>query len=127
MGLEGENLQSGLYGDASPRPEAKHRVGGVSSDSAAAVLNSIRRRPDCLAEDADRSETVSRPGADPPAICDLQGVFQKLQGEPILLPAKFPNSFKILERLLPDLRSREHFLVLQGRSREHFWYCREQR
>jgi hypothetical protein len=50
MGLEGENLQSGLYGDASPRPEAKHRVGGVSSDSAAAVLNSIRRRPDCLAE-----------------------------------------------------------------------------
>jgi hypothetical protein len=59
MGLEGENLQSGLYGDASPRPEAKHRVGGVSSDSAAAVLNSIRRRPDCLAEDADRSETVS--------------------------------------------------------------------
>jgi hypothetical protein len=32
-----------------------------------------------LAEDAVRSETVSR--ADLPAICDLQGDFQKLQGE----------------------------------------------
>src|SRR5215208_6674377 len=79
------------------------------------------RRPDWLAEDAVRRETVSR--ADLPAIFDLQGDFQKLQGEPILLPVSFSNNFKILERVLPDLRSREHFwkeqgafLVLQGRA-----------
>jgi hypothetical protein len=35
---------------------------------------------DCVADDAVRSETVSRPVL--PAICDLQGDFQKLQGEP---------------------------------------------
>ena len=34
---------------------------------------------DCLADDAVRIETVSRPVL--PAICDLQGDFQKLQGE----------------------------------------------
>jgi hypothetical protein len=39
---------------------------------------------DCVAEDAVRSETVSRP--DLPAICDLQGDFRKMQGEPILIP-----------------------------------------
>ena len=33
---------------------------------------------DCVAEDAVRSETVSRAAL--PAICDLQGEFQKLQG-----------------------------------------------
>ena len=38
---------------------------------------------DWLAEDAVRSERVSV-GADLPAICDLQGDFQKLQGELIL-------------------------------------------
>ena len=70
------------------------------------------QRLNWLAEDAVRRETVSR--ADLPAIFDLQGDFQKLQGEPILLPVSFSNSFKILERVLPDLR-----------SREHFWYCRE--
>jgi len=37
-----------------------------------------------------------------PAICDLQGDFQKLQGEPMLLPVQFANGFKILERLLPN-------------------------
>ena len=36
-----------------------------------------------------------------PAICDVQGDFQKLQGEPILLPVKFPNGFKMLEGVLP--------------------------
>jgi len=36
---------------------------------------------DCVAEDAVRSKTVSRPVL--PAICDLQGDFQKLQGQPI--------------------------------------------
>jgi hypothetical protein len=41
------------------------------------------QRLDCLAEDAVRSERVSV-GADLPAICDLQGDFQKLQGELIL-------------------------------------------
>src|SRR5947207_9051275 len=37
-----------------------------------------------------------------PAICDLQGDFQKLQGEPMLLPVQLANGFKILERLLPN-------------------------
>jgi hypothetical protein len=40
-----------------------------------------------VAEDAVRSETVSRAGL--PAICDLQGDFQKLQAEPILCPSSF--------------------------------------
>jgi hypothetical protein len=44
---------------------------------------------------AVRSETVSR--AHLPAICDLQGDFQKLQGEPILLTVKFSNGFNGLE------------------------------
>jgi hypothetical protein len=58
--------------------------------------------------------------------CDLQGDFQKLQGEQHPLPVNFPNNFKIFEGSSPDIRSREHFLVMQGRSREHFWYCREE-
>jgi hypothetical protein len=37
---------------------------------------------DCVAEDAVRSETFSR--RDLPAICDLQGDFRKLQGEPAM-------------------------------------------
>jgi hypothetical protein len=80
--------------------------------SAASVFHPSSGRPDCVAEDAVRGETVSR--ADLPAICNLQGDFQKLQGAPILLPVKFTNSFKILEELSPNLR-----------SREHFWYCSE--
>ena len=52
--------------------------------------------------------------------CDLQGDFQKLQGEQHPLPVNFPNNFKIFEGSSPDIRSREHFLVMQGRSREHF-------
>jgi hypothetical protein len=31
------------------------------------------------------------------AICDLQGNFQKLQGDPILLSVKLANGFKMLE------------------------------
>jgi hypothetical protein len=58
--------------------------------------------------------------------CDLQGDLQKLQGEQHPLPVNFPNNFKIFEGSSPDIRSREHFLVMQGRSREHFWYCREE-
>src|SRR6266545_6846374 len=45
------------------------------------------QRPDCLAEDAVRSETVSRPVL--AAICDLQGDFQKLQGELIRCLSNF--------------------------------------
>jgi hypothetical protein len=72
-----------------------------------------------------QTEAKRSPRGGSPCNLRFAGSFSEKQGEPILLPAKFPNSFKILERLLPDLRSREHFLVLQGRSREHFWYCRE--
>jgi hypothetical protein len=35
-----------------------------------------------------------------PAICNLQGDFQKLQGEPILLAVKCPNYLKTLEGVL---------------------------
>ena len=42
---------------------------------------------DCVAEDGVRSETVSRPVL--PAICDLQGDFQKLQGQPIRCLSNF--------------------------------------
>jgi hypothetical protein len=54
---------------------------------------------DWLAEDAVRSETVSR--AVLPAICDLQGDFQKLQGEPILVLVEYLNSVNMLEGALP--------------------------
>src|SRR4029450_318508 len=60
-------------------------------------------------------EVVSR--ADLPAICDLQGDFQKLQGEPILLSVKFSNGFDGLEWVPASTRSRERFGVLQRR----FW------
>ena len=50
----------------------------------------------------------------------LQGDFQKLQGEPILLPVKFSNGFKILEGVLPTLRSRDHFWYLQGKEQGAF-------
>jgi hypothetical protein len=45
------------------------------------------RETDCVAEDAVRGKTVSRPVL--PAICDLQGDFQKLQGEPIRWHSNF--------------------------------------
>jgi len=48
--------------------------------------------------------------------CGLQGDFQKLQGKPILLPVKFFNGFKMLEGVLPNLRSREAFLGIAGKS-----------
>ncbi len=51
-----------------------------------------------------RARRLDRPGSDAvqgnrhlPAICDLQGDFQKLQGEPILLAVKFSNGFNGLE------------------------------
>jgi hypothetical protein len=73
-----------------------------------------------VAEDPVRSEKVS--GADLPAICDLQGDFQKLQGEPVLLLSSFLMvSLSWKEFSLP-LRSREHFLD----CREDFGNCREQ-
>jgi hypothetical protein len=71
------------------------------------------QRPNWLAEDAVRSETVSR--ADLPAIYDLQGDFQKLQGEPILLPVKFPNDSRCCKSTR-DVRSREKFLDIAGKS-----------
>jgi hypothetical protein len=54
-------------------------------------------RLDWLAEDAVRSETVSPVDQ----FCDLQGDFQKLQREPILLPASsliVSRSWKELSR-----------------------------
>jgi hypothetical protein len=45
------------------------------------------KETDCVAENGVRSETVSRPVL--PAICDLQGDFQKLQEEPIRCPSNF--------------------------------------
>jgi hypothetical protein len=44
-------------------------------------------RPDWLAEDAVSGEPVSAGGF--PATCDLQGDFQIMQGEPILIPPDF--------------------------------------
>jgi hypothetical protein len=55
-----------------------------------------------------------------PAICDLQGDFQKLQGEPILLPASF-LMVSMGSREFSRLRSREHFLVLQGKEQGAFF------
>ena len=48
-----------------------------------------------------------------PAICDLQGNFQKLQGEPIYYWS-ICLSFQDVGRSSPGLRSREKFLGLQG-------------
>src|SRR6266511_4978284 len=67
-------------------------LGGSARQMSASVFHPSSGGPDCVAEDAVRSETVSR--ADLPAICDLQGDFQKLQGEPIRSLSKFPNDFK---------------------------------
>ena len=76
-------------GGAAPAPpEAATPVVDALSSAGAFVSFSSRlfsplgrgaQRPDWLADDAVRSETVSRPVL--PAICDLQGDFQKLQGE----------------------------------------------
>jgi len=52
----------------------------------------------------------------------LQGDFQKLQGEPILLPVSFYNSFQDLGKSSTRPKEQGDFLVLQGSSREHYWY-----
>ena len=66
-----------------------------------------------MAEDAVRSETVSR--ADLPAICDLQGDFQELQRERSYFLANFLMFLRCCKDS-PDLRSREHFLDIAGKS-----------
>jgi hypothetical protein len=61
------------------------------------------------------SEAKRSRGAVVPAICDLQGDFQKLQGEPILCLSSF----------LMFLRCWKEF----SRAKEQgafFWYCREE-
>jgi hypothetical protein len=52
-----------------------------------------------VAEDAVRSETVSR--ADLAAICVYREIFTNCRESRLLLPVKFPNGFKILEGVLP--------------------------
>jgi hypothetical protein len=60
-----------------------------------------------------------------PAICDLQGDFQKLQGEPIQLPATFTMiSMGLKQCSWP--KEQGAFFGFAGKSREHFWYCREE-
>jgi hypothetical protein len=53
----------------------------VSSSKIGTSSRAAQKKSDCLAEDAVRSKTVSARLF--PAICDLQGDFQKLQGEPV--------------------------------------------
>jgi hypothetical protein len=65
-------------------------------------------RPDCVAEDAVRCETVSR-GKSP---CNLRfaGRISKIAGKREFNAAEFPNRSKLLDVVLPRLRSRELFL-----------------
>jgi hypothetical protein len=60
-----------------PEPSSRWMVSASSPHRHSSKCSEI----DCLAEYAVRSEMVSRAAL--PAICDLQGDFQKLQGEPI--------------------------------------------
>jgi hypothetical protein len=43
-----------------------------------------------------------------------------MQGRTAPIAIKFLNDFKVLETVLPDLRSREPFWYWQGESRESF-------
>jgi hypothetical protein len=66
-----------------------------------------------VADDAVRSETVSRPVL--PAICDLQGDFQRMQGELV----RFLSNFVIVSRCCKEfslLREQGAFLVFAGKS-----------
>jgi hypothetical protein len=73
---------------AMPQMRPRDSSGRVRHPKSASANQSLStQRPDWLAEDAVRSETVS--GTDLPAICDLQGDFRKLQGEPILRLSNF--------------------------------------
>jgi hypothetical protein len=66
-----------------------------------------------VAEDAVRSETVSR--RDLPAICDLQGDFRKLQGEPSYGLSSF-LMVSIAWNELPDPNEQGAFFGIAGRS-----------
>jgi hypothetical protein len=60
-------------------------------------------------------------GQNLPAICDLRGDFQKLQGEPILLAVKFSNGFNGQHKEQGEvLASQGRFWELQGRAA---WNC----
>src|SRR6266481_5502755 len=67
-----------------------------------------------MQSDAKRSR-----GPDLPAICDLQGDFQKLQGEPILL---LPTFLMVSKSWKEFSRHKEQgaFLVLQGKEQGGF-------
>jgi hypothetical protein len=70
------------------------------------------QRPDWLAEDAVRRETVSRAAL--PAFLRFAGRFSEIAGRADPVAIKFHIGFSNLAGILPDLRSREHFLALQG-------------
>jgi hypothetical protein len=87
--------------------------------SAASVFHPSSGRPDCVAEDAVRGETVSR--ADLPAICNLQGDFQKLQGEPILCL----SNLLMIPRCCKEFSRPKEQGALLGVAGRAFGYCRE--
>jgi glycine/D-amino acid oxidase-like deaminating enzyme len=83
-------------------PEAAYRFMAGYSMSQLAVLNSSRRRPDCLADDAVRSETVSRPVL--PAICDrIVGLATGVA--PALLGLRLRHRLDVSTEVLPTARS----------------------
>jgi hypothetical protein len=117
---------SGHAAAAPPRSVRKSRLPSSGRDvrfiarpphRTVTVCDAALAESDCVAEDAVRSEMVSGPNL--PAICDLQGHFRKLQGDPIHIPRN-SLQFQYFGTSNPDPRSREHFWVLQGRAA---WNC----
>jgi hypothetical protein len=92
---------------------AKHRsVDDIASPPACGFSSG---RPDCVAEDAVRSKTVSRP--DLPCNLRFAGRFSQNAGRANPISCKSSNGFNNLEEVLATTRSRERLRVLQGR----FW------